>query len=86
MILSCVTAYELMQFTLNYIIFRHFIVHLVLEHIKNVATWLSAERSYFTDCMTATVPNIHVDIDFDTNRPLISNLYLKSSITTPNVS
>ena len=41
MILSCVTAYELMQYTLSYNIFRRFIVHLVLEHIINVVTWLS---------------------------------------------
>ena len=32
MILSCVTAYELMQYTLSYNIFRRFIVHVVLEH------------------------------------------------------
>ena len=35
--------------------------------------------------MTTSVPNIHVAIDFDTKRRLISNWYWKWSITTPNV-
>ena len=68
MILSCVTAYELMQCTLNSPIFYHFIVHLVLKHTINVVTWLYVQPSYVIDFMTTTVPNI----DFDTNRRLIS--------------
>ena len=43
--------------------------------------WKKSCFSYFIDVMTTTVPNI----DFDTNRRLISNWYRKLSTTTPNV-
>ena len=72
MILSWDTAYELMRYTLSYNIFGHVIAHLVLEHTINVVTGLSVW--YLID-FTTTVPDIHVDMDSDTNRRLISNWY-----------
>ena len=48
MLLSCGTAYELMQCVLSYI-FCHFIAHLLLGHTANVhvMSWLSVKPSYF---------------------------------------
>ena len=65
MILSCDTAYELMQCTFN--------VHLSLEDTINVVTWQWGWPLDFRDSTSTPISYVYVDVDFDTHLWLISN-------------